>query len=192
MSGKPQFPELHTLRLRLRGLRPGDEEFLASLDSDPRVMQHIHEGAMPYEDALYYARNQIELAPYHWRAGKWLLESRADGARLGWVELGKLSGPDRDDLQVGYELAPAHWGRGYATEAVSRVLEHAFASLKLDRVAAIARPANAASVRVLEKMGFQRVGRRQDAGRVWCDEFRLTAEELAAGAVRSKVGYSRC
>ena len=177
MSDEPRFPELETPRLRLRGLRPGDEGFLASLDSDLMVMMHIHEGAIPYEKALHYARMQVEGAAYRWHWGKWLLESRDDATPVGWVELGKLSGPDRDDLQVGYELAPEYWGQGYATEAVSRLLEYAFQTLELDRVAAIARPANAASVRLLDKLGFRRVGRRQGEGRVWCDEYRLTAHE---------------
>jgi ribosomal-protein-alanine N-acetyltransferase len=173
----PRFPELETIRLHLRGLRSGDEGFLASLDSDPAVMAHIHQGALPYDKALDWARVQIELAAYHWHWGKWMVELRGTATPIGWVELGKLSGPDRDDLQVGYELAPAYWGQGYATEAVDRLLEYAFETVDLDRVAAIARPVNTASVRVLDKLGFRRVGRRQDEGRVWCDEYRLTAEE---------------
>jgi RimJ/RimL family protein N-acetyltransferase len=171
------FPELETPRLRLRGLRPGDEEFLAALDSDPAVMEHIHEGVIPFEKALRWARLQVETAGFRRNWGKWLVELREGEVRLGWVELGKLSGPDRDDLAVGYEFAPAHWGKGYASEAVSRLLRYAFEELDLDRVAAMARPANTASQRVLDKLGFRRVGRRRDDGLVWCDEFRLTAEE---------------
>ena len=177
MSEEPRLPEFETARLRLRGLRPGDEEFLASLDSDPAVMNHIHEGPISYDKALHYARMQVGAAafPRHW--GKWLVESREGRTALGWVEMGKLSGPDRDDLQVGYEFAPAHWGRGHATEAVSRVLEYAFDEVGLDRVAAIARPDNTASARVLHKLGFRQVGRRRDDGAVWCNEYRLTAQE---------------
>jgi len=173
------FPEFETLRLRLRKLRPGDEEFLATLDSDPSVMKHIHQGPFPYENALRYSRIQVEAAAFRHRWGKWLVESREAAAALGWVELSKLSGPHRDDLQVGYQFAPAHWGRGYATEGVSRVLEYAFGDLQLDRVAAIARPKNLASNRVLDKLGFRRVGRRRDQGLVWSNEYRLTAEEWA-------------
>jgi ribosomal-protein-alanine N-acetyltransferase len=171
------FPEFETPRLRLRRLRPGDEEFLASLDSDPSVMKHIHQGALSQEEALRYAQMQVEMAAFHWHWGKWLVESREGAAVLGWVELGKLRGPDRDDLQVGYEFAPAHWGRGYATEAVRALLEYAFGTLELDRVAAIARPENVASLRVLDKLGFRQVGRRRDDALVWCNEYRLTSRE---------------
>ncbi len=171
------FPEFETPRLRLRMLRPGDEEFLAMLDSDPAVMKHIHHGAMSHEKALRYAEVQIDTAAFHWHWGKWMVELREDATALGWVELGKLRGPDRDDLQVGYEFAPAHWGLGYATEAVSGVLQYAFETLDLDRVVAIARPENVASLRVLDKLGFREIGRRRDDALVWCNEYRLTAQE---------------
>jgi len=104
------------------------------------------------------------------------------------VELAKLSGRDRDDLQIGYEYAPSHWGRGYATEAAGRVLEYAFEVVKLDRLAAIARPANVASVRVLEKLGFRSVGCRQDDGLVWCTEYRLTSEDWRLNRAGSRGG----
>ncbi len=173
---KPDFPRFETARLRLRGLRRGDEEFLASLDSDPRVMEHIHNGALTQEEAVRFAHLQVETAGWRWHWGKWLVELRADGAPLGWVELGKLSGPDRDDLQVGYEFAPAHWGQGYAREAVARILQYAFEELRLERIGAIARPVNAASVRLLERFGFQLAGQRMDDGRVWCNLYWLTQQ----------------
>lgn len=177
MTPNPRFPEFKTPRLRLRVLRPGDEGFLASLDSDPSVMKHIHQGVLSYEEALRHSRIQVEAAAFGRYWGKWLVESRDDATALGWVGMSKLNGLDRDDLQVGYEFAPAHWGRGYATEAGTRVLEYAFEALGLDRVAAIARPENVASVRVLDKLGFRQVGRRRDDGLVWCNEYRLTAQE---------------
>ncbi len=58
------FFGLETPRRRRCGLRPGDEEFPASLDSDSVVMRHIHEGALPYEKALHYARLQVEMTAY--------------------------------------------------------------------------------------------------------------------------------
>jgi [ribosomal protein S5]-alanine N-acetyltransferase len=166
---RPPFPEFETARLRIRGLRAGDEEFLVSLDTDPRVMEHIHEGPMTLEEAMKWARLQVEMAGMRWHWGKWIVELKDSGERVGWVEFGKLSGRDRDDLQLGYQFAPAHWGHGYATEACARIMEYAFTEMELDRVAAIARPANVVSQRVLEKLGFRKQGGRRDDGRVWCD-----------------------
>jgi RimJ/RimL family protein N-acetyltransferase len=179
---RPPFPEFITPRLRLRKLRRGDEEFLACLDSDPEVMRHIHTGPLSVSEAVEYARIQIEDAEYRTRWGKWIIEQRENSVLngnplIGWVELCRLRGPDRDDLQVGYELAAEHWGRGYASEAVACILKYAFGSLNLDRVAAIARPDNTASLRVLAKLRFQKVGERLDGGGHTCGEYRLTAEQ---------------
>jgi RimJ/RimL family protein N-acetyltransferase len=92
------------------------------------------------------------------------------------VDLSRLRGEDRDDLQVGYEFAPAHWGHGYATEAAARIVEYAFSVIDLDRLGAVVRPENSASARVLHKLGFVQVGSRIDEGRHPCDEYRLTVE----------------
>src|SRR5690242_8862510 len=114
-------PSLETARLRLRIVRTGDEEFLASLYSDPVVMEHIHDGPASHSEALRQARIEIELAEHHHFTGMWLVELRDDGTPVGWVSLGKLRGFDHDDLQLGYQFAPAYWGRGYATEASRRL-----------------------------------------------------------------------
>ena len=57
------------------------------------------------------------------------------------------------DVELGYTLARAAWGRGYATEAARAVLRWGFAGLRLPRVVAVADPANAASLHVLDKLG---------------------------------------
>jgi RimJ/RimL family protein N-acetyltransferase len=179
MMQQRRLPTLATPRLRLRALRAGDVNFLAVLDSDPLVMKYVHHGAMSWEEALRFAQVQLQLAAWRRHFGKWLVVLRHSKVRIGWVELSKLSGPDRDDLQIGYQFAPVHWGQGYATEAVRAVVKYAFYRTRLDRVAAIARPDNAASIRILEKLGFQVVGRRFDEARVWCTEFRLEAPQEA-------------
>jgi [ribosomal protein S5]-alanine N-acetyltransferase len=173
----PPFPEFQTARLELRNLRAGDEEFLARLDSDMAVMQYIHSGALTPEAAMKYARVQVDTAPYRRNWGKWMVVLRDHEISVGWVELAKLSQPRRDDLAIGYEFAPEHWGRGYATEAAGCVLEYAFTELEVDRLAAIARPENAGSLRVLEKLGFRRVGHRRDEGGKLCGEYRVSVEE---------------
>src|SRR5579871_346789 len=143
MHGEPRFPRFLTPRLELRKLRLGDEAFLASLDSDPVMMQHIHNGAVPYDNALRYARSQVQVAAFRHRAGKWMAVSRVTGERVGWVELARLKQNTHDDLQIGYATGREHWGNGYATEAVGRILKYSFATLKLDRIGAVVRSENA-------------------------------------------------
>ncbi len=57
-------------------------------------------------------------------------------------------------VEVGYRLRPAQWGHGYATEAARRLVEHGFEQLALGTIAAIVNVENAASNRVIQKLGF--------------------------------------
>lgn len=153
---------LETARLQLRKLQAGDEEFLASLDTNPDVMQHIHLGALSERAAMQWAKAQIEIAPHRPHLHKWIVERREDRASVGWIELSKFRGvfdPDEsrrsDDIALGYQFAKAYWGRGFAPEAAGPVLAHAFDRLKLDRLVAFVHDENLRSRRVLEKLGFR-------------------------------------
>ena len=127
-------PEYETPRLRMRLLRPGDEDFLAFLDSDPSVMQHIHCGPLSQANARHFARLQIEMAAFRIHLGKWIALLRDHMAPIGWVELSRHKGRDRDDIELGYEIAVEHWGRGYATEASRPLITYAFGVLHADRM----------------------------------------------------------
>ena len=66
------------------------------------------------------------------------------------------------EAEIGYELAPAHWGQGYATEAGRVMLDFGYNRLKLHRIAAICVAGNVASARVLERLGFRLEGRQRE------------------------------
>jgi len=122
-------------------------------------------------EALRNARAQVRVACYRRRAGRWLAVSRRTGLPVGWVELATLGAGPGAGLQIGYAIAPRDCRRGYATEAAARILEYALADLRADCVSAVVRAENAGSLRVLEKLGFQRVGRRRDDAGVVCEEY---------------------
>jgi len=61
-------------------------------------------------------------------------------------------------VDVGFAFLPEAWGRGYARESAAAVLDHARDVLGLRRVLAITDPENAASIRVLERVGMRREG----------------------------------
>ena len=68
--------------------------------------------------------------------------------------------PDKDwEADLGYELDPEHWGRGYATEAARAMVNFGFGELGLDRISSWCIADNAASARVLERLGFRQEGR---------------------------------
>lgn len=97
--------------MHLRGLVPGDEDFLVSLDTDPVVMEHAG-GTMEERQARKFAQVLVEGQQYRWRSGRWMVLLKESGVRVGWMELAKLSLPQSDELQVGYQFAPAHWETG--------------------------------------------------------------------------------
>ena len=183
MTNRFSTVTFETPRLRLRTLEPGDEEFLAALDSDPEVMHYIHSGAIPAEVAKNWAKLQVETAPHRWHLTKWMVELRnCDRSRIGWIELSKFRGVFdplesrmSDDVSLGYEFAPKYWLQGFAAEAARPVLAYAFRTLELDRLVAFVRPDNLRSVRLLEKLGFREHARRgfRDEGGHECPLYAL-------------------
>jgi RimJ/RimL family protein N-acetyltransferase len=74
----------------------------------------------------------------------------------------RMKTPDAREADIGYELDPGYWGRGYATEAASRLLAFGFRDLELHRIWAWCIAENVASAHVLEKIGMQQEGRLRE------------------------------
>jgi RimJ/RimL family protein N-acetyltransferase len=151
-----------TARLWLRRPRPADERELIALDSDPEVMQYVGSppGPRPHADTVDRVRQRI--GADHGSGGWWVIEGKGDGVLHGLGLL--LPMPDGDDLEVGYRLARRSWGQGIATEACTALVDHALIRLSLPRVVAVIYPDNAASRRVLEKVGFVHDGMSEYRG----------------------------
>jgi RimJ/RimL family protein N-acetyltransferase len=156
-------PPLLTERLELRRFASRDLGPLLVAFGDPAVMRFVGSERKPLSgDAL---RVLMRSADGHWsrhRFGLLAVVERGSGRVVGEAGLQVLeAGPD---IELGYTLAHAAWGRGYATEAARAVLYWAFAGLRLERVVAVADPANDASLHVLDKLGMRRVGMRHCYG----------------------------
>jgi RimJ/RimL family protein N-acetyltransferase len=112
-----------------------------------------------------------------------------DGVVIGTVSLDVVDGmgqpgmPPRTEAELGYTFDPAYGGRGYATEAVTAMVAHAFGRLGVRRITAGCFADNLASVRILEKVGMRReqhgVGDSWHAERGWVDgyTYALLAED---------------
>jgi len=141
---------LETRRLRLRRLRPSDEPALVALDSDAEVMRYIGSRGGTPEEIVERVRQRIGVD--HGALGWWIVEGRADGVFHGVAAL--LPMPEGGDIELAYRFARASWGGGIATEAAAALVEHAFARAGLARLVAVTFSENAASRRVLGKLGF--------------------------------------
>jgi RimJ/RimL family protein N-acetyltransferase len=147
---------LKTDRLHLVPLAPAHAEaWYQAIWSDPDVTRFLPpQQASPREQV----DERIVRAASHWDRhgfGIWILEEVSSGDLLGHTGLVVNEPPD---VELIYALRRRVWGRGFATEAALSVLDHAFRHLALDEVAALVFPYNTASIRVLEKLGFERAG----------------------------------
>ncbi len=144
---------LETERLRLRPFRETDAAFLLEVLNEPAFIRNIGDrGVRTVEEAVIYMRERI-LAQYEsYGFGMLLVESRESGELVGIC--GLIKRDNLEDIDIGFSLLERFWSRGYAAEAAAAVLRDALEVRKLSRLVAIVAPHNAASVRLLEKLGF--------------------------------------
>jgi len=151
------IPALEGERVRLRPFRAADRDALFAIYSDPVAMRYW--GFEPWTEL---AQAEAHIAPLL-EVGEapatypWAIARRGDDVLVGTTTLFALR---RDQLrcELGYALAPAEHGKGLASEAVRLALAYGFGELALERVEADVDPRNAASCRLLERLGFQREG----------------------------------
>jgi len=145
---------LQTERLILHQFHLSDEDALDQIFGDPEVMRYG-----PGSQSGQWVRQWLEtcLKNYQKRGfGPWAVAEKTGRIIIGYA--GLFYYPDIDghsENEVGYRLARASWGQGFATEAVSAIREYAFHVLGLPRLIALIDPQNTASIRVAEKIGMQ-------------------------------------
>lgn len=147
-------PELHGRHIRLAALCSSDGDLLQALFSNTDVVRFSRINAL--------TRNESDALLRRWLKPEddvfWKVLT-PDGEALGLVF---LRGVDHvhHGAEIGYSFLPSAWGRGIASDAVTTALRHADA-LGLVRVEAYVNNANGASLRILQKSGFNREGCRR-------------------------------
>lgn len=149
---------LSTARLTLRRFHDDDAATLAAYRSDPDVARYQSWDAPVAEDD---ARSLVaSLGVADPRAPGWFQYAvEREGALIG--DVGVNLHANLMQAEIGFTLAPAHQGYGYATEAVGRVLDDLFSDQGLHRVSAECDARNLRSSLLLERLGFQREGLRR-------------------------------
>lgn len=143
-----------TARLELAPVREDDVPALLALFRDPEVRRYLLDGRV-VEEA--WVRGEVEASRQRFTdggAGLWAIRRRGEAAVVGFVGFRAFFDPPR--MQLLYGLSPSSWGRGYATEAAEAACRYAFDVLGWDEVAAATDLPNAASIRVLERLGMAR------------------------------------
>lgn len=186
--------EITTERLMLRKFLPDDWPAVLAYQQDARYSEYYPWSARTESDAKEFVQ--------------WFLDKQAESPRrriqltVILRETGLLIGnwgirrkPDSDwEADIGYEIAPDYWRRGYATEAAASLVEHGLTSMGLHRISSWCIAENGASVSVLRKLGMREEGRLREneffKGR-WCDTlvFGLLMEEGVGSTRRQNLGW---
>ncbi len=150
---------------------------LCAMWSDAETMRYIGKG-VPWTREEVSARIERAVKSHAERGMTfWTIVRNADGVVLGQggVVPIEFDGPE---IELGYRLGRAHWGRGYATEAAGLARDHAFGALGVERLVAVTYPENLASRRVLAKVGFRETGESEKYYGVHAVTFEMTPADL--------------
>jgi [ribosomal protein S5]-alanine N-acetyltransferase len=147
---------LHTKRLLLRDILPGDADALHVLEADPQVVRYMVQPPQSLEEVRAYVAKSIEAQQQVPRTTHEVAVVRlSDAGVLGRCGV-QVSRTELAEGTVWYQLRRDCWGQGLMTEAVHALVTFAFRELRLRRIWADIDPRNVSSARLLEKLGFRR------------------------------------
>jgi [ribosomal protein S5]-alanine N-acetyltransferase len=144
---------LETVRLRLQEFVEDDAEAFFALNSDPEVMQYTGTVCLTSIEQARAELCERPLADYRkYGFGRLAVVLKENGTFIGFAGLKYLD--DLGEVDLGYRLMAAYWGRGFATEASRALVAHGFEVLGLKRIIGLVEPEHVRSVRVLGKSGM--------------------------------------
>jgi RimJ/RimL family protein N-acetyltransferase len=146
---------IETAQLRLRPWRSEDLAPFATLNADPAVMEYFPKTLDRAESDAVVGRIDAHFAEHGF--GFWAVEIK-DGPFIGLVGLvvPRWTAAFTPCVEIGWRLAAAYWGCGYASEAAAAALDHGFDVLGLNEIVACTLPGNRRSRAVMERLGMRR------------------------------------
>ncbi len=167
------LPTIDAPRVRLRWLTVRDVDAVFAVFSDDRMMRYWSTPAMKER-----AEAEAYVARIHEGFGgkslfQWGVERKDDGRVMGTCTLFHIDAVNMR-AELGYCLGSAYWSQGYMREALAALIGFSFGTLRLRRLEADVDPRNENSLRILDKLGFQREGLLRERWNVG-DEIQDTA-----------------
>ncbi len=156
-DGTGRGPVLHTARLTIRPLQPGDAPAMETLVGDWQVARYTARIPHPYTPgaaAAWIEENDDETETAY------AIVRRSDGTFVGCCG---YSPDEPGAVEIGYWIGAPYWRQGYGREAVAGLIDHCFADPAVARVVATVHPENLASARLQEALGFMPGGERDIA-----------------------------
>lgn len=148
--------QLRTERLILRRWRDEDRAPFATMNADPRVMEHFPAPLTEAESNAFVDRIEDHFDRHGW--GLWVAEVVDGSPFIGYVGLwpATFAAHFTPAVEVGWRLAAEHWGHGYATEAARAAMTDGFDRLDIDEIVSMTSQTNLPSQRVMQRLGMQR------------------------------------
>ena len=154
----PALIEVTTQRLSLRQWRESDRVPYAALSADPAVMRYFPSTQSREASDRSIDTWRTELEERGW--SNWAVEELVSGHFVGFIGLSipKRALPFMPCVEVGYRLAQAYWGKGFATEGAKAALAVGFTRLALEEVVSFTSLLNLPSRAVMERIGMTNAG----------------------------------
>ena len=178
-----EIPVIETERLVLRDIRESDADAMFEIFSDDAVTRFYDLATFIDVDQARKIIARMRERNANGDALRWGIALKENDhligtggfnqfvrARVATERVATEPGSVVTRAGIGYDLAQAYWNRGYMTEAVCAIVRYGFENLNVNRIEALVIPGNDASVRVLEKLGFQREGILREYG-FWKNRF---------------------
>ena len=170
---RPRYP-LEAERLLLRPFRDDDLDALCVIEGDPATARYLYSAPRTRAEVrLSLARRKrLTAIERQGDAIRLAVELRDGGALVGDVSLHYRS-REHGQAEIGFVLHPDHHGHGYATEAVTVLIDLGFGSLGFHRIIGRCDPRNEASARLMERIGMRREAYYRESEFIkgeWCDE----------------------
>ncbi|CAM3974382.1 GNAT family N-acetyltransferase [Mesobacillus zeae] len=155
------FPVLETERLILREIHKEDSQAIFANFSNRDLTRYFGQETLvrieQAEDIIdFFSKNYNEK-----RGIRWGIERKGSKGLIGTIGFNTWV-PKNKRAEIGYEIHPNHWRKGYISEAASEVLSYGFEEMELTRIGAVVFLENEASNKLLTKIGFQKEGILRD------------------------------
>ena len=159
--------KLTSERFYLREIFSTDVDLLFELDSDPLVAKYVGNNPVKTKEQMNEIIAMIRQQYVDNGIGRWAVLEKETDQFIGWAGLKyfttEING-HQNFYELGYRFIPKFWGKGYATELAKVLTKYAFEQYPIDTLYAYTDAKNFASIRVLEKAGFERKNSFLDDG----------------------------
>ncbi|MDV7765839.1 GNAT family protein [Peribacillus sp. CSMR9] len=151
------FPNLETDRLILREITHEDAGAIFSCFSNANVIRFYGQDKLESVEQASGFVDFFSKSLKEKRGIRWGIERKGEKGLIGTIGFNAWS-PKHKRAEIGYEIHPDHWKKGYMAEAVSKILLYGSETLGLTRIGAVVFIENVPSNNLLKKMGFQQEG----------------------------------